>query len=125
VSLLLPANCLTVAFILANFARHLHIFFGARLACGPPSLRPCAFYICFARNACGLARLAALAIYICLLAALGAGCQAPGVDPKKMGAAAPTDQSTLTLTLPAIHLSAMWSGIVRPVVTLAIFFAEI
>ena len=67
------------------------------LACGPPSLRPCAFYICFARNACGLAGLRPLAIYIYLLATLGAcGLLDPTKsvlcksDPiKKMGAEAP------------------------------------
>ena len=49
-------------------------------SCGPPSLRPWAFYICFARNACGLAGLRPLAIYIYLLATLGA-CGLP--DPTK------------------------------------------
>ena len=71
-------------------------------SCGPPSLRPCAFYICLlampaASQACGLWP----SIYICLRpwvpAAWHPGCEfvlearhrALGVDPKKRGLVAP------------------------------------
>jgi len=81
----------------------------ARQACG----LGCFIYVCW--QSLRPARLAASRhLYIFCLRP---GIPAAGFDPrKKMGAAAPTNQSILTLTLPAIHSSAMWSGNVMAVV---------
>jgi len=77
VSLLLPANCLTVASILTNFARYLHIFFGAwhllrvrhELGLRLAKLAALGVLYMFVRNACGLAGLRPRGIYIYLPAA--------------------------------------------------------